>query len=511
MSKFLSGRSTRFAVLLAALVAIICAAYPVSRLFAAPAAPQSGPNSVYLPMMASSGSSTTPPPTTTPPTTTPPPAGDDGALFMQPEKKVAGPSLKVDAQGGMHMAYYDSVPLADKPAATYAYCPPPAAQCGDGSKWSYLSMGDAVDQAQLALTPEGHPRMLVGLHNTAAFEEWLFYGECNSNCAVSGDNWTFVQVATQSLNAVSISDSERPRRSFALDAQGHPGFVYYDKDYVNKEPDHTGGYYYSCQTNCTDAANWSEAHFTRTSGYYDELIDAPVLQYTSDGKPRVLSVLYPLNETGAPYGLYYFTCDTGCATASAWERTMIDERTSGPYPAWDLELDAQNNPRVTYFKYDDGSSNRTLWYEWCNSACANGANWHKTGIGVPGEEGIGADLALDAAGHPRIAYLSDENLGYAWCDGDCTSAAGWQHGYADNDQRMEEEYPIARPVTCNAGIWDSYSPSFALDRAGNPRIAYDASYKAYCQYQDPTDPTRPPTNEFHEIWHSVRMIFTTQP
>jgi hypothetical protein len=51
----------------------------------------------------------------------------------------------------------------------------------------------------------------------------------------------------------------------------------------------------------------------------------------------------------------------------------------------------------------------------------------------------------------------------------------------------------------------------ALDSQGNPRIAYDASYKAYCQYQDPTDPTKPPTNEFREIWHSVRTIFTTQP
>ena len=394
---------------------------------------------------------------------------------------------------------------------TYGYCPPPAAQCSDARKWSYLSQGDAVDQAQLALTPEGKPRVLVGLHNTAAFEEWLFYGECNHNCTASADNWTFVHVATQSLNAVSISDSERPRRSFALDAQGHPGFVYYDRDYVNKEPDHTGGYYYSCQTNCTDRANWSEAHFTRTSGYYDEMIDAPVLQYTSDGRPRVLAVLYPLNETGEPYGLYYFACDTACATAGAWDRTMIDERTSGPYPAWDLELDSRNNPRVAYFKYNAGSSSRTLWYEWCNTACSNGANWNKTSVGVPVEEGIGADLELDSTGRPRIAFLTSNQLGYTWCNNNCTTPQGWQHGYGDSDDQMTEDYPIALPATCNSAIWYTYSPSLALDKNGDPRIAYDGSYQGYCQYQDPSDPTKPPTSEFREIWHAVRLMFTTQP
>jgi hypothetical protein len=504
MAKSLPYHSICVAVLLSMLIALICAA-STSLLQAAPAAPQAGPNKLYLPM-ARANASTKPTPSPTPQ-----PTDESGALFMQPDTKTAGASLKVDAQGGMHIVYHNAVPLAEKPAMTYGYCPPPAAQCGDARKWSYLSQGDAVDQAQLALTPEGHPRVLVGLHNTEAFEEWLFYGECNTNCTVSADNWTFVQVATQSLNAVSISDSERPRRSFALDAHGHPGFVYYDKDYVNKEPDHTGGYYYSCQTNCTNRANWSEAHFTRTSGYYNELIDAPVLQYTSDGRPRVLAVLYPLNETGAPYGLYYFTCDIACATASAWGRTMIDERTSGPYPAWDLELDTQNNPRVAYLKYKDGSSNRTLWYEWCNNACSNGANWNKTSVGVPDDEGIGADLELDSAGRPRMAFLTSSKLGYVWCNGSCATAQGWQHGYGDSDDQMTQDYPVALPVTCNNAIWYTYSPSLALDKDGNPRIAYDGSYQGYCQYQDPSDPTKPPTNEFHEIWHAVRLMFTTQP
>jgi hypothetical protein len=504
MSAIVSNRATRIAIVLAVLVAIICAADPASRLRAAPASPAAGPNTVYLSMIMAGGS------TTPPSTPTPPPADDSGAFFMQPHKKIAGPSIKVDAQGGLHLAYYDAVPLADKPAATYAYCPAPSSQCANASKWSYLSMGDQIDEVQLQLTPEGHPRLLIGYHDTAKFLEAYIYGECNSNCTASEAAWSFVAVTLRSLNATSIGASYLPNRTFALDPQGRPAFVLYDQN-TSPEPDHTGGYYFSCQTSCTKDGSWSEVRFTQRGGYYDELLSQPVLQFTTDGQPRILALLYPLNGTGAS-GIYYFACDGGCDDQANWQRTLVADRGNGPYPAWDLEIDGQNRPRATFYKYDASDSTRqTLFYLWCDTNCLDNSSWHTLDLGLPKGDGIGADIELDAAGRPRIAYLNDFDLGYAWCNNDCTSAAGWQHGYADNDQTMEQEYPIALPFTCSSGIWDSYSPSLALDTQGNPRIAYDASYKAYCQYQDPTDPTKPPTNEFHEIWHSVRTIFTNQP
>src|SRR5215207_7236431 len=99
MAKFLIDRSTRVVVLLAALVALIYAADAANLLRAAPAAPQAGSNKVYLPMVARSGGTTTPPkPTPTPrpnPTPTPSPVDESGALFMQPDQKTAGASLKV--------------------------------------------------------------------------------------------------------------------------------------------------------------------------------------------------------------------------------------------------------------------------------------------------------------------------------------------------------------------------------------------------------------------------------
>ena len=43
-------------------------------------------------------------------------------------------------------------------------------------------------------------------------------------------------------------------------------------------------------------------------------------------------------------------------------------------------------------------------------------------------DGEEASLALDAEGHPRLAFLSaSHELGYAWCDDACETPEGaWQ-------------------------------------------------------------------------------------
>ena len=221
--------------------------------------------------------------------------------------------------------------------------------------------------------------------------------------------------------------------------------------------------------------------------------------------------MYPMRHADQN-GIFYFACDTTCDGPDAWQRTKIDERTGGgSAPAWDLALDAQGRPRVVYFKYTGDSSDRNLFYLWCDTNCTDDGSWQSTSMGVPTNEGIDADLELDSAGRPRVAFLTTSDLGYAWCDGDCTATTGWQHGYADNDDLLTQDYPVALPYTCSSGIWDSYAPSLSLDKNGNPRMAYDARYQAYCQFQDPTNPGSPIENKFIEVWHSVRTVFTQEP
>jgi hypothetical protein len=124
--------------------------------------------------------------------------------------------------------------------------------------------------------------------------------------------------------------------------------------------------------------------------------------------------------------------------------------------------------------------------------------------------GDGVDLELDAQGRPRLAYLNgSDNLGYSWCNAGCTDPAAWQHVIAESSTQLEAEYPVARPVTCNAGLWDTYAPSLALDAQGHPHVGYNGSYKARCQYQDPNDPGQI-YDTFLEIWHSVRLVTFAQ-
>ncbi len=469
------------------------------------AAAQSGGSVVYLPMTFGGPRGAAPAPN-------PGPSGPQ-ALFHQPGQSIGGASLAIDAAGGTHLAYREIEPLEQQPALIYSYCAPNAA-CTSNTAWSRLTIPGTVDEVQLRLTPAGQPRVLVGLRQKSGnFEQLYAYGECNANCQQE-TQWSFALVTSRLDSGIGgVTGAYLPVRSFALDPAGRPRFVLYDANYV-VEPDHYGGFYFSCDTNCTNQGQWSEARFTRQrrlSEYNikDEVINAPVLTFTSDGKPRILAQLFPLDGEGTA-GLTYFACDAGCDDDANWERTFLVERGSGPYPAWDLALDASNRPRVAYFRYDaSDDTEQKLFYLWCDTGCTSGDNWNGTDIGMPKGDGIGADLELDAQNRPRIAYLNSNALGYAFCNGDCSGPGGWQRRILDTHAALEAAYPIPLPFTCDSGIWDSYAPSFRLDRAGNPRIAYDSSYKAGCLYSDPANPAKPPTREFREIRRSVRMVFAT--
>ena len=76
--------------------------------------------------------------------------------------------------------------------------------------------------------------------------------------------------------------------------------------------------------------------------------------------------------------------------------------------------------------------------------------------------------------------------------------------------RLERDYPIARPLICDAGLWESIAPTLALDRAGNPRLAYDAAYHTHCLYDHDPDDNIPPVYEFWQLWHAVRVTYFPQ-
>lgn len=431
-------------------------------------------------------------------------------FFSEPDKKTGTPDIALDASGAMHMVYRYHVPFAEGADAVYAVCAAPAEQCADPIRWQRVVLGGPVDEVQIELTAGGAPRVLATVVPLDGPSERQFvYGACDRACTdINNWNWANVTFAYGS-GVDSITALYLPQRSFALDPAGRPRFVFYNADY-RVEPDRYGGYYAACDAACTDPLHWSVTTFTheRVLSEYvaeNELINFPALAFTPDGKPRVVAMLYPLNGTGED-GIYYFACDAACEDPANWQRVMVADRGQGPYPIWDIAVDQNGRSHIAFFKAgaEDDSGER-LHYLTCGAGCLNRANWEPVNLGLPRGVGDGVDIALDAQGRPRMAHFSGEDLVYSWCDTGCTDPRQWHHAVVDQDEQLEAEYPIARPITCDAGIWDVSSPVLALDSTGHPRIAYEGGYKARCQFQNPDDPNDV-RDVFIEIWHSVRTV-----
>ena len=84
----------------------------------------------------------------------------DPGFFIDANKKNASAATAIDPGGGMHMAYVDSVPVANHPKASYRYCPS-GQSCATPDQWQGTEIGDRVTEVQLAVNAAGQPRMLL--------------------------------------------------------------------------------------------------------------------------------------------------------------------------------------------------------------------------------------------------------------------------------------------------------------------------------------------------------------
>ena len=462
---------------------------------------------VFLPLVVRGNSTTTPPP---------PPQPIQAAFFVQPETKTGSAAIAVDQQGGKHLAYAYYLPEPEPRPAVYLYCPGQAIDCADPANWNGVSMLDAATEVQLVLTPAGQPRLLIRSATTSAgvVGHDIYYAACDQGCTTP-DQWTLTYLVTTSGMAPSETEAgTTPQRSFALDPVGRPRFVYLDKNTVEAEPDHLGTFYAYCDDDdCTDPANWFETKISRGDNPFYEHFHYPSLALTSQGQPRVVGDgLYLLQ--GEPLGIYYLACDAGCDDGSNWERVLLFERGAGPKVSWDLEMDG-DRPRLAF--YEGGQLNGggdTLYYAWCNDNCLDSGGWQSLNLGLGSQNGKHPDLELDGQGRPRLAYATQDGggIGYSWCTGNCESDQGqWQNQVIDTATKLEQEYPVPRPVYCDAGLWDSLTPVLALDAGGNPHVAYDAAYQTRCWYDDNPDDNVPPVLQFSQLWHTVRVNYFSQP
>ena len=474
--------------------------------------------SMYIPLVATGGTRQTPPASPAPQPAPPSPAS--GALYLNRGVKTASASAAVDASGGMHAAYVHFVPGAEHPPAVYTSCSGGAARCADAANWRSVQLADLAREVQLQLTPAGQPRLLI-VTDSAVYANGkdYWYAACDAGCENQAQ-WSLTRVAASHGTAVTDFDEEaRPQRYFALDPQGRPRFLYRDRNYFYREPDHLGTYYVACDANCTDAANWTETRLNfmiqEDFRFVEESWWHPALAFTSTGQPRVIAELYAKNEDGseAPSGLYYFECDGGCDSRAGWSRFWVLELGSGPspYSGWDLELDAANRPHIALFTADGAQHqiDHELIYLRCDGDCLADSGWKGTTLGLPVTDGQAPDLELDKQARPRIAYGAGRgDLGYAWCDSACeTSDTQWKSKVVETAEAMEAANPQALPLHCDNDLWHGARPVLALDAAGSPRIAYDVTVDARCHYKDPTNPNKPPGIYFERAWNAARWVY----
>lgn len=445
----------------------------------------------------------------------PPPGLEAWAIFADTEWKTSNASAVTDADGGMHLGYlyYEAVDQGENAPTygVYLYC---ASDCEDGANWNGVGFGNHVTEIQVALTPNGEPRVLyrqvAGERNGNDF----FYGECNQVCTDPAQ-WLVTQVATNSgMSIEELNDDGLPQRYFALDPEGRPRFVYGDRD-TWREPDHLGTFYAFCDSDCTNASNWFETQINKDNGgqgpYRAEKFHYPSLTFTATGQPRVVADGISMQDE---FFLYYLSCNGDCGDPFNWISTPLFARGSGVNVSYDVAVDAQGRPRIAFYEGAqlEGKGD-VLWYGWCDEACADGANWQRYELGLGWGEGQTPDLELDASGKPRIAYVlrSQGGLGYGRCDDDCeTMGAQWQHQVVETNNDLVALWPMAHPQHCDGGIWEGATPSLSLDQSGNALIGYDAIYNARCWY-DVIDRQWEPFPQFHVVWRVARAHFLPKP
>ena len=435
--------------------------------------------------------------------------------YFAPDQESASGVIAADASGALHAAYsgYDGVASS---VVTYRYC---ASACETEGNWQSLPLPFTEPElVQIAVTPDGRPRLMIQSAMFVAGASVLFsYAECNAACTDAA-SWTIVPIANKAEETLGgLFQYRINEHSFAVDASGRPWFVYTDANY-GAEPDHYGTFLTTCAADCTDPENWTDTNVAvrLPEQYTTESWDQVALAVTPDGRPRLLGKVWALDADGNQIengeGLYYYECDTACDDRASWSRTRIIDNGFGSYPnpGWHLEVLPDGRPRAVLFAGDSmaqDSLDHTLIYLWCDSACESDANWYGHGVTATGD-GEAPDLALTSTGNPRIAFLGEHgDLGYLSCDVDCQSDTGrWSLALQDSTADASADRPTALPFTCDAEIWQGFLPRIAL--AGDaPWFAYDLVVEARCLYQEVGDPLI--TYEFHELWRGSRLSWGT--
>lgn len=389
-------------------------------------------------------------------------AGARGAFPTDPASgHTYSPSIAIDGAGRIHVAMVSS-----PGTVSYSTC---ASNCGAAASWSTVAVGPTgflgLTRTQLQVDAAGHPRILF-LFTTGGGADEYRYAACDTACSTAS-SWSVVAAAK-----ATGSGQDEEIRSFALDAQGHPGFVRVE----------TGGgtrglYYERCvAASCTSAASWTETLVGADDATSD--YNGFTMAYDAAGAVH-LALRAPTMPSGS--AIYYLRCASGCNVDTNWTNTAL-------YPGGisgdvQLRVDSSNRPRLAYYSDFSTASASQVVYASCNTACADVANWSAFTVGIPAQNGkLAMDLALDPAGHPRIVYDrldTPVGVGLAACDTGCEAVGStWSLSEPESMLQLEAAAPVAVATGCSTSLWmKGQEERLAVGPAGEIRIAYAAVHQ----------------------------------
>jgi len=304
-------------------------------------------------------------------------------------------SLARDSTGGLHAVYADSV----NGDFFYSEC---ASGCALAANWSApltLDLGNVGSSSAIATDLSGRVHVVYRSDRL----QTLQYATCLTACTVL-TSWSFA-TADNSSSLIGINPS------IYVTPDGIVNATYYDGINLFLR-------FARCVAICSLDANWENGTPDTSPGVGRS--SAIVM----DGAVR--HVVYQ-DSTGK--NLKYATCiATDCIQPTDWTISAVSLTDGGQDPA--IALGPNHLLAVTYF----GSTDVTMKYASCASACVTIANWTTfalaTGTGAVGRL---SGLTVDALGRVQAAFVDNglARLRYATCSGVCTTSSRWRYSTID--------------------------------------------------------------------------------
>jgi hypothetical protein len=376
--------------------------------------------------------------------------------------------VAVGADGRIHLAF-----SGNPSTIYYATC---TSDCTLPGSWAHVAIaqeGIVYSRTQIRLDPLGRPRVFFFFDKGGNFDEYR-YVTCDSDCTTAA-SWT----VSTALVAQNVGD-DVPVRSFALDRQGNPAFIY--RNIAGGPP--RGLYYVRCGgTDCSATASWTVTQLVQdewsTSAYHG-------LSLEYDGANVAHVAFRAPTGTNGVFATAYMRCSTTCGDAASWASTYLFQCSA----SGDLQLRVEDSGRA-HLAYSGANGNEQIVYLSCASGCTAPGGWTGITIGSAAHDGARAlDLALDAAGRPRIAYAryAGDGVGLARCESGCDDGtATWTFSLPEVLADLETIYPIPPAGGCyTMSAWTrEEGERIVVTPGGGLVIVYDATHQQRCGTFDP--------------------------